>query len=256
MTLSKKRVYNWIPDIPDKRDLLYAAPRIFKTAMPKSVDLRPNCSKIEDQGDLGSCTAQASVAALEYLENVNKKDIYEDLSRLFVYYCTRKLQNTIRYDSGASLRTTIKALAKYGACPEDTYPYKIMAYKNKPPESCFNQALEHRVIQYIRLNTIRDMKVCLASGYPFCFGFSVYESFESEIVENTGKAELPKENEACLGGHAVLGVGYNDSTQRFLIRNSWGEDWGMDGYFTLPYDYLADRDLSDDFWTIKIASGI
>jgi C1A family cysteine protease len=256
MDTPKKHSYNWIPDIPDKRDLLYQAAKIPKISMPKSVDLRPNCSKVEDQGDLGSCTANASVAALEYLENVNKKDIYEDLSRLFVYYCTRKLQNTIKYDSGASLRTTIKALVKYGACPEDVYPYDIMKFKTKPPEQCFYVANDHKVMQYMRLSTLRDMKICLASGYPFVFGFSVYESFESDDVANTGIAQLPTKNDSLLGGHAVLGVGYDDVTQRFLIRNSWGEDWGNNGYFTLPYDYLADRDLSDDFWVIKLASGI
>ena len=96
-----------------------------------------------------------------------------------------------------------------------------------------------------------QMRTCLAAGYPFVFGFTVYESFESQEVANTGIVKMPKRGEQALGGHAVLAVGYNDAKQTFLVRNSWGEDWGMSGYFTLPYKYLSNRNLSDDFWTIR-----
>ena len=96
------------------------------------------------------------------------------------------------------------------------------------------------------------MKACLASGYPFVFGFTVYESFESDAVAQSGHAPMPGPGEKVLGGHAVMAVGYDDSQQWFIIRNSWGTEWGMEGYFTLPYDYLANDNLSDDFWTIRI----
>ena len=95
------------------------------------------------------------------------------------------------------------------------------------------------------------MRSCLAAGFPFVFGFSVYESFESPEVAKTGVVPMPSGNEQLLGGHAVLCVGYDDASARFLVRNSWGTGWGMAGYFTIPYDYLADRDLSDDFWTLR-----
>lgn len=96
------------------------------------------------------------------------------------------------------------------------------------------------------------MKACLAEGFPFVFGFTVYESFEGEKIESSGRLELPGAEEKCTGGHAVLAVGYNDKSRRFLVRNSWGDDWGLKGYFSMPYDYLLNPDLADDFWTIRM----
>jgi C1A family cysteine protease len=101
------------------------------------------------------------------------------------------------------------------------------------------------------LPNLNQLKGCLALGYPFVFGFSVYESFESATVARTGKVPMPKPREALLGGHAVLTVGYDDVEERFLMRNSWGASWGMAGYFTMPFDYLVDPNLCDDFWTVK-----
>ena len=100
------------------------------------------------------------------------------------------------------------------------------------------------------------MRACLASGFPFVFGFAVYEGFESQQTAKTGVVEMPKAGERMLGGHAVLGVGYDDTARRFTVRNSWGPKWGQKGYFTIPYDYLADRNLSDDFWTIRRGEGM
>jgi C1A family cysteine protease len=96
------------------------------------------------------------------------------------------------------------------------------------------------------------MKGCLASGYPFVFGFTVYESFEGAVVRQTGHAPMPAPRERAIGGHAVMAVGYDDARQWFLVRNSWGPRWGMAGYFTLPYSYLIQAVLSKDFWTIRI----
>ena len=121
----------------------------------------------------------------------------------------------------------------------------------KPDTTCYREARDHQLTAYARLETVEEMHACLADGFPFVFGFSVYESFESATVARTGVAPMPRRNEKLLGGHAVLAVGYDDARKRFLVRNSWGTGWGMKGYFTLPYDYLGDRNLSDDFWTIR-----
>jgi C1A family cysteine protease len=244
--------YGWLPDLPDHRDRLYAsiAPKIAK--LPPKVDLRAGCSPVEDQGQLGSCTANALVGALEFLE---KKDgvAFVDLSRLFVYYNERAIEGTVNDDGGAFLRDGIISLAKQGVCPEQGWPYKAdkVTFKKKPPTACYAAAKKHRIISYHRINAVDEMRTCLADGYPFVFGFTVYTSFESPTVAKSGVLNMPKPNEKVEGGHAVLAIGYNDSQRRFLIRNSWNTDWGMKGYFTMPYAYLADRNLSDDFWTVR-----
>jgi C1A family cysteine protease len=218
--------------------------------LPPGVDLRTGCSPVEDQGALGSCTANALVGALEFLE---KKDgaAFVDLSRLFVYYNERVIEGTADSDSGAFLRDGIKSLAKQGVCPEPEWPYRIAAFRKKPTPKCYADAANHQITSYRRIVTTDEMRTCLADGFPFVFGFTVYESFESSQVAKTGIVNLPKPKEQVVGGHAVAAVGYDEAAQRFIARNSWGTNWGMRGYFTIPYEYLADRNLSDDFWTIR-----
>src|SRR5262249_51679629 len=143
-----------------------------------------------------------------------------------------------------------------GVCSERAWPYAIAKFAIKPPPACYREALAHQITAYARLETLDEMQACLAEGFPFVFGFSVYESFESERVATTGVVPMPKRTERAIGGHAVLAVGYDHGKERFLVRNSWGTSWGMKGYFTIPYAYLADRDLSDDFWTIRRAEQI
>ena len=246
--------YGWQPDLPDHRDFLYSAiaPKIRR--LPPRVDLTAGCSRVEDQGRLGSCTANALVGALEFLEKRDRVR-FRNLSRLFVYYNERAIEGTVDQDGGALLRDGIKSLAKLGVCAEEHWPYRVShgRFKKKPPRSCYTAAKEHRIISYHRLNTLVEMRTCLADGYPFVFGFTVYSAFESEAVARSGILHLPKRGEEVEGGHAVMAAGYNDSQERFLIRNSWNTDWGMKGYFTMPYAYLSDRNLSDDFWTIRVA---
>jgi C1A family cysteine protease len=247
--MRQNRSYGWLPDIPDQRDFLYSAIRP-RVKLPSKIDLRPDCSTVEDQGQLGSCTAQALAGNLEFLDK-RPDSKYIDTSRLFIYYNERKLQNTIRQDSGASLRVGIKTLKKDGACHESIWPYLINRFVVKPSPACYIQAKKHTIQSYHRINTLAEMLVCLAEGFPFVFGFTVYESFESAKTTKTGKVDMPKKTERALGGHAVMAVGYDQKAKRFTVRNSWGQEWGMDGYFTMPYAYLESRDLSDDFWTIR-----
>ena len=247
---SGRRGYGWVPDLPDQRDYLYRVVRRIPRTLPKSVDLRSFCAKVEDQGALGSCTANALAGALEFLE---KKDNvpFVDCSRLFIYYNERVIEHSTKSDSGAMIRDGIKTLAKQGVCPEKTWPYVISKFTVKPPAACYKEALTRQITSYHRILTLDEMRTCLAEGFPFVFGFTVYESFESSQVAKTGVVGMPKPGERVLGGHAVLAVGYDDGKKSFTVRNSWGTGWGMKGYFTIPYGYLADRNLSDDFWTIR-----
>ena len=253
MTRKIKR-YGWIPDLPDQRDHLYFAPRPVLAKLPKKIDLRTLCPPVFDQGQLGSCTANAIAAAHQFDQMKQNKPKVFTPSRLFIYYNEREIEGTIKEDAGAMIRDGIKTLAKQGAAPESAWPYVIAKFATRPPKKCYEAGLAHQALSYQRLTPdIAQLKGCLAAGYPFVFGFSVYESFETEAVAKTGAVPLPDgSGERLLGGHAVLAVGYDDAKQRFLVRNSWGTGWGFAGYCTFPYAYLLDANLSDDFWTVRV----
>lgn len=245
--------YGWLPDLPDHRDFLYSAVAPFRAVLPQKVDLRRKCSAIENQGNLGSCTANALVGALEFLE-IKDGAKFVDLSRLFVYYNERVIEGTVNQDSGAYIRDGIKSLAKLGVCPEQEWPYRISDFTKKPTAKCYKDAIRHRITSYHRITTIDEMRNCLADGFPFVFGFTVYTAFESQAVAKSGVVTMPGPKERVLGGHAVVAVGYDDGQKRFWVRNSWDTDWGQNGYFTMPYDYLDPQsNLADDFWTIRTA---
>lgn len=247
--------FGWQPDVPDHRDHLYAAPVIYLTKLPAKADLRKHCPPVYDQGQLGSCTANAIGAAIQFERRKQKLKPDFVPSRLFIYYNERAMENSIASDAGAQIRDGIKSVAKLGDCPEKEWPYVITKFTDKPTATCYKDALKYQAVQYQRVPQIlNQMKGCLASGYPFVFGFSVYASFESAQVAQTGIANMPASSEKLLGGHAVLAVGYDDATQRFIVRNSWSKGWGMQGYFTLPYAYLADANLSADLWTIRLVA--
>ncbi len=239
----------WKPDIPDQRDHVYSVP--FIGVLPIMIDLRPTCPPVYDQEQLGSCTANAIAAAIEF---DRKKQGLPDFtpSRLFIYYFTRQLEHTVPVDAGATLRDTVKVVAKEGACPEDEWPYTISQFAIEPPIQDFKDALLDRALSYQRITrSLAHMKACLASGYPFAVGISVYESFEGDEPSRTGVIPMPQQNEQLLGGHAILICGYRDSDRKWIFRNSWGDAWGDSGYGYLDYQYLLDKGLSSDFWVIK-----
>lgn len=215
----------------------------------RSVNLKNRIRRVYDQGDIGSCTANALCSAC------NLVNPSFDPSRLFLYYNCRWMDqvyegdNDVSVDDGTTLRGGINALRKYGVCLEPQCPYIESRFAEKPSPEAYTQALDYQVIQFkaIRQN-LKEMKACLASGFPFVFGIQVYSS---SFSSRSGAIPLPRRTERSLGGHALLCVGYDDSRQVFHFLNSWGTSWGTGGYGTIPYRYLTDIKQAGDFWTVN-----
>ena len=248
--------YGWTRDLPDARDYLYAAPLgQFAKGLPAKVDLRPQCPPVYDQGQLGSCTANGIAGAIEFDQRKQGNKEFVP-SRLFIYYNERVIEGTVSQDSGAQIRDGVKVVAKLGAPPETDWPYNIAQFAQKPPPQAYTDALQDIATSYTRVTqNLAQMQGCLAAGYPFVFGFTVYQSFESQAVATTGIVPMPSPGESVLGGHCVVAVGYNNPTRQFIIRNSWGTGWGLSGYCMMPYEYLISTNLASDFWTIRSVTG-
>src|SRR5215472_4255435 len=232
------RKFGWLPDLPDQRDYLYSVPAEHLQALPPQVNLRKQYRfpPVYDQQALGSCTANAIAAALQFDELKEKEASSFEPSRLFIYYNERVMENTVSSDSGAQIRDGIKSVGTTGYCPETEWPYDIAKFADQPPTACYQDARKYKAIRYQRVvQSLSQMKGCLAAGTPFVGGFSVYESIQNPQVEQTGDIPLPRQGESLLGGHAILIVGYDDAKQVFNLRNSWGDGWGNGGYGTLPY---------------------
>jgi len=246
-TLEKKYTFQWVPDKLDVRDYKY---NITQKVSPNIVDLRPFCSPVEHQGNLGSCTGQAIAGAIELINKRNRKP--NDISRLFIYYYERLLIGTVNYDSGAYIRDGIKVTNKQGASLEHLWPYNIGKFRHEPTLEARNDALKRKVTRYERISNFDGCIDALTNGYPIIMGFHVYESFMSPYVARTGFMPYPnRKREKLLGGHAVLLVGYNKVKQVFIARNSWGSGWGDKGYFYMPFKVVTDTSMSGDFWIIK-----
>lgn len=277
----------WMRDLPDFRDytpdhdkikpllkgmkLSSAAAKSIKSA----VNLRAWCSPIEDQQDLGSCTAQAGVGLIEFYER-KALGTHIDASRLFLYKVTRNLLGWTG-DTGAYLSTTMAAMTLFGVPPEKYWPYTTARpghadpsapdFDSEPPAFCYAFAQNYQSIQYFRLDPpgispedlLQRIKVFLAANMPSMFGFTVYSSYQ--YSGTSGHFPFPCPRERAVGGHAVVAVGYDDAKTienpfcgektkgAFLIRNSWGTGWGEQGYGWLPYEYVL-RGLANDWWTL------
>ena len=260
---SHVRGYGWRPQLPDVRDRLYAAK--LTGPLPSECDLRPSMPPVYDQGQLGSCTGNAIAGAMEYERD--RQGLSDFIpSRLFVYYNERALEGTVSSDSGAAIRDGIKVVNSDGVCPETLWPYDIGMFSVKPPKRCYVAATTDKAVQYEAIQTLGDLKDAIASNLSVVFGFTVYQSFESPAVAQSGVLPMPKPDEATVGGHAVVAVGYNDSKNQVIVRNSWGASWGDQGYFYMPYQYMtgskASSDsspingahLASDFWAIQLVS--
>ena len=273
----KKHGMGWIPDYPDLRDytekteeiklVLGHKEALRAKSLPISVDLREWCSPAEDQGALGSCTANAGAGVIEYYER-KSFGRHIDASRLFLYKVTRNLMK-MKGDTGAYLRGTMGAMVLFGVPPEDYWPYSDEENKfdQEPPAFCYAFAQNYQTLKYFRHDPpgakaeeiLKKVKSYLGLGHPSMFGFTVYNSIEQ--AETTGKIPYPSPKEKIEGGHAVVVVGYDDkmkiknkygkveTTGALLIRNSWGKEWGEKGYGWVPYEYIL-RGLAEDFWSI------
>jgi C1A family cysteine protease len=267
----------WLRDLPDFRDYTEEheeiQPQLEKigvaqpdeVSLPATVDLRAFCSPVENQGSLGSCTANATVGLVEYFER-RAHGRFIDASRLFLYKATRDLLHWTG-DTGAYLRSTMGALALFGVPPEEYWPYQAAAFDNEPTAFCYSFAQNYQAIRYYRLDPsgtppptlLTRIKTNLAAGLPPVFGFTVYSSISQ--AGTTGRIPYPGQGESVLGGHAMLVIGYDDNlritntnngsttTGALLVRNSWGASWGNHGYGAIPYDYVTHR-LAVDFWSL------
>ncbi len=260
-TYRPKMTYGWIRDLPDKNCKFFmAANSVAIKKFPKT-KIITSLPDVYNQGDLGSCTANALGAAFSYEQ---KQRYLQDFkpSRLFIYYNERKLQGNTLYDTGSSISDGIKALTTKGVCPEELWPYDVNKFAVKPPKIAYEKASLHQVLGSRKVpETVNGFKTMINMQLPVIFGFTAYESFEKSQIARTGIMTIPTPEEKCLGGHAVLCVGYDDDMRNnncvgFLkIRNSWGDTWGDDGYFWMPYDYVDKLKLVSDLWVITKNEG-
>ena len=246
--------YGWKPSLPDLRD------HIADTSALKildEVDPRAELPEVFDQGQLGSCTANAVAGAVEYDAKLNGTDP-GFLSRLWIYFYERKLEGApTDQDSGAMGRDGFKVCHKVGVPLEKDWPYDIAKFSEQPPASLDHEAEQHRISNYRAVpRNLDSMKAILSNKQTIAFGFTVYSSFESPEVARTGIMPLPSRNEQVLGGHEVLLVGYlKDEPNYGLVRNSWGTGWGLKGYFLMPWAVFMDANLASDFRTIGRPAG-
>lgn len=253
MTLKQRQPqrYGYIPDLPDHRDLVF---RPRNRAVPTKLDLRDTGFlnfPIYDQGNLGSCTANAIAAAIRFAELKEQKEapdaqgpLPNGPSRLAIYWWERWIEGSVQTDSGAMIRDGLKAVATDGFYDEKHWPYDISRFTQTPPPATAVDVIQ-KAAKYKRVGqSWKSLRSALASGFPVVVGFTVYSSFGADTP-------MPGKNDRVEGGHAVLLVAYDDATRRFTCRNSWGAGWGHSGYFTIPYGYLGSSALAGDYWLIQ-----
>lgn len=242
------RKFGWRPQLPDYRDLRFA----FK---PKAAAV-PNvvynlCPPVRDQGELGSCVFCALASLMESVEAQNNHDDWWRFSPLFAYYNYRDQYGNLGEDEGAWIREAIKTIAEDGICRESLWPYDEERWYFDPPKEAYTEAQGHQILSYHAVpQDLQAMLECLASGYNIVGGISVYEGYER--AEETGFWELPRPGESLLGGHALMFWGYDHNAGVFHGLNSWGQEWGKEGKFTIPYEYLTHPGLASDFWTVRL----
>jgi C1A family cysteine protease len=256
LTHARNRKYGWHPSTKPSPHPRYAMPAFHAAGqLPSSVDLAPECPAVYDQGDLGSCTANALAGLFQFL--LIKLGLPSFVpSRLMIYWGERAIEGTKDQDSGANGDDGVTFLQTKGVCPESTWPYDTTKFTEMPPTIAWAEAYSHKLAEPVTIDNtiINEIKSCLATGYPIAFGFTAYSELESEKVATTGQLPMPTHGEQPIGGHEVLLVGYDDATQNFKVRNSWGPGWGLSGYFLMPYAYATNSKLASDFRSAKLAN--
>jgi len=239
-----------LPSIPDFRNYRYSSIMPKELDLPTMVDLRSGCTPVKEQNGLGACVAFSMTGLLEF---VDRKDDgrFTSLSELFIYYLIRDKMGTVDWDSGGYINYGLDVLAKRGSCTEDEMPYinPEYRYKTMPTGRQLLSGLRRRISTYWEIYTLDEMLTCLADGYPFVGGVSVYDSFVSDEIRKTGVIPMPKSDESRRGGHALGFYGFDMMSQRFIFKNSWSDQWGMAGYGTIPFQYIDD--MGFDFWTVR-----
>lgn len=246
------RKYGWKREPIDDSKMLVSISAPHK-GLPDSVDLEPKMPAIYNQLQTGSCTGQGIGGAIEYA--LIKSGITDFTpSRLFIYYNERLIEGDTSTDAGGQIHDGIKGVNLYGIVDEKYWAFSEHKVETKPSQIAYTLAAKEKLKNYAALDNrnITGLKSCLALGYPIVFGFTVYSYFESEQMAKNGILNLPSTTEEILGGHCVLIVGYDDAKQMFKVRNSWGADWGLNGYFWMSYAYVTNTQLSSDFWMIRI----
>jgi len=244
-----KRTYNWRPSRPDQRDRYFKVTAPVKD-LPSYVDRIGTEFPIDDQGELGSCTGNSSTAGVSIVTG------QPALSRLMAYYDARLIEGDVQDDAGAQIRDIIKGFQQYGCASEAVWPYDVSKFAQKPTAEAYTDGLKliPLIESYERIADLNGMKAALAKGLPVIFGFQVPAEFESEQMSIDGKLYAPNMRTQWLGGHAVLAVGYDDRDPNYKfiwVRNSWGPNWGIDGYFKMDQSWFTSPlGLVDDMWTI------
>src|ERR1035437_8950797 len=239
------RTFAWTKDKTDSRALIYKVAKAIP--LPKTVN--PICAnnRVEDQGQLGACTGHAVTTALEVELGLTSMQ----LSRLMAYYNARVIEGTISTDSGAMIRDVIKGLLNTGVCNEDLCAYDISKFNVAPSAAAYNnaktiiaQVLAKKIV-YQRVTTLNDVLNAIGTGSPVAFGF--YAPASIMKLPLSGILAVPRNNNEFIGGHAVVADGYNQAQSFFWVRNSWGINWGLKGYFKMPFSWFTDsRGLVDD----------
>jgi C1A family cysteine protease len=265
MALATRKVqsYGWNPDLPDHRDRIYNLEEaiLAASAVPEEFSLRGEMPPVYDQGKLGSCTANAIGSVIEHQE-MQQGARAETPSRLFIYYGERVIEGDVPYDHGAQIRDGIKVVASEGAPPETAWPYDIAKFAEKPPQQAYEQAKRDRAVQYQRIipgGHGAPIRTAVKAHHPVAFGFTVPEAFESPSWDvKSEPLPLPGAAEKSIGGHAVAIAGWDFTRKRFPvdafeIRNSWGPEWGDEGYFWMDAEWMnPDNSLTSDFWVVSL----